>query len=147
MDITKLNILGASISVFILAVCSLIFIFRLFGLDTVEYWFGIVFILTAIPLIYLLYTANQIKRPAIYYIQLGFMIAFIIIELLLDYIFKIDFRNIKWMTITYAVLFFTATGGMIGIASHAGKIWTIAAIILFWIMTILTFVQRTKTGM
>ena len=75
------------------------------------------------------------------------MIVFIVIELLLDYIFKIDFRNIKWMTITYVIFFFTATGGMIGIASHAGKIWTITAIILFWVMTILSFVQHVKTRM
>lgn len=147
MDINKLNILGASISVFFMTICSLIFIFRLFRQQTVEYWLGIAFLLTAIPLIYLLYTANQLQRPTIYYIQLGIMIVFIIIELLLDYIFKIDFRNIKWMTITYVIFFFTAAGGMIGIASQAGKIWTITAIILFWVMTILSFVQHAKTGM
>lgn len=147
MDINKLNILGASISVFFMTICSLIFIFRLFRQQTVEYWLGIASLLTAIPLIYLLYTANQLQRPTIYYIQLGIMIVFIIIELLLDYIFKIDFRNIKWMTITYVIFFFTATGGMIGIASHAGKIWTITAIILFWVMTILSFVQHVKTRM
>lgn len=147
MDINKLNILGASISVLIMAICSLIFILRLLKQQTVEYWLGIAFIFTAIPLIYLLCTANQLQRPTIYYIQLGIMIVFIIIELLLDYIFKIDFRNIKWMAITYAIFFFTATGGMIGIASQAGKIWTITTIILFWVMTILCFVQRAKTGM
>ena len=105
MDINKLNILGASISVLIMAICSLIFISRLFRLQMVEYWLGIAFLLTAVPLIYLLYTVNRLQKPTIYYIQLGIMIVFIIIELLLDYIFKIDFRNIKWMTITYAIFF------------------------------------------
>ena len=44
-------------------------------------------------------------------------------------------------------IFFTTAGGMIGIASQADKIWTITAIILFWVMTILCFIQRAKTGM
>ena len=75
------------------------------------------------------------------------MMGFIIIELLLDYVFKVDFRNTRWMTITYVMLFFAGTGGMIGIASQAGKLWAILAIILFFIMTTLVFVQRAKTGM
>ena len=75
------------------------------------------------------------------------MMGFIIIELFLDYIFKVDFRNTRWMTVTYVMLFFAGTGGMIGIASQAGKVWAILAIILFFIMTTLAFVQRAKTGM
>jgi len=147
MDITRINILGASISVFILAICSLIFIFRLSNQQTIEYWLGVILLLTAIPLAYLLYTANQLQRPMIYYIQIGAMIGFLIIELLLDYVFKVEFRNIRWMTITYVMFFFAGTGGMIGVASQAGKVFTIIAILLFLIMTILAFIQHAKTGM
>ena len=62
-----------------MAIYSLIFIFRLFGQQIVEDWLGIAFFLTAIPLIYLLYTAKRLLRPTIYYIQLGIIIVFIII--------------------------------------------------------------------
>jgi hypothetical protein len=44
------------------------------------------------------------------------------------------------------VLAFSGLGGMIGIASLAGRVWTISAIILFLIAAILAFAQRTITG-
>ena len=147
MEISKVNILGASISVIILAICSLVFIFRLLGYQKIEYWLGIVLILTAIPLAYLLLTANHFQRPPIYYIQIGIMIGFLIIELLLDYVYRLEFRNVTWMTIIYLIFFFGGTGGMVGIASQASNIWMIVAVILFLIMTSLAFVQRAITGM
>ncbi len=147
MDIIKLNQIGAYTAIFILLTSSLIFIFRLLNQHSAEYWTGIAFMITAIPLIYLLFNAAQFQRPTLYFVQIGLMICFIIIELLLDYIFKFDFRHTKWMAISYAMFFFASTGGMIGLASQAGKPWTIISIILFFIMTGLAFYQRSKTGM
>lgn len=147
MDVVKLNQLGAYTSVFILSIINLIFIFRLLNQEVTEYWLGIVFIVSAVPLLYLIYTGVQLNRPILYFIQLGIMIGFIILELLLDYIFKFDFRHTNWMVISYVTLFFAATGGLIGLASQAGKSWTIISIILFFIMTGLAFYQRAKTGM
>lgn len=147
MEIGRLNLLGAVISIIILLSCILIFIFRLSNLKILEYWIGLVFILTAIPLAYLLLSAKQYDRPSIYYIQIGIMIAFILTELLLDYILKMDFRNTRWLVITYVMLFFAGTGGMIGIASIAGRVYSIIAISLFLAMAILAFYQRAKTGM
>ncbi len=112
-----------------------------------EYWMGIAFMLSSIPLAYLFLKALQAERPTLYYIQLGLMIGFIIIELLLDYILKVNFRHTLWMAITYVTFFFAATGGMIGIASQAGKLWSITTIILFLIMAALAFYQRAKMGM
>ncbi|MDX2442716.1 MAG: hypothetical protein QNK30_02840 [Bacteroidales bacterium] len=147
MDIIKLNQIGAYTAIFILLTSSLIFIFRLLNQHSAEYWTGIAFMITAIPLIYLLFNAAQFQRPTLYFVQIGLMICFIIIELLLDYILKFDFRHTKWMAISYAMFFFASTGGMIGLASQAGKPWTIISIILFFIMTGLAFYQRAKTGM
>ena len=147
MDIYKLNLLGAFIAIFILLTCSLIFIFRLSNQQTAEHWLGIAFMLTAIPIVYLIYSSTNTERPTLYYIQLGLMIGFIIVELLLDYIFQFDFRHTKWITISYAMLFFASTGGMIGIASQAGKSWSLISVVLFFIMTALAFIQRSKTGL
>lgn len=69
------------------------------------------------------------------------------VELLLDYILKIDFRNVGWMVISYVVLFFAGTGGMLGVAANAGRGWTILAVILFLVMAALAFIQRAVTGM
>jgi len=147
MGIDKADYLGTIIALIILTACNLIFIFRLLGFSKIEYWIGMIFILTSLPIIYLLFKANELNRPTIYYIQLGVMLTFILVELFLDYIFKVDFRNTRWMIIAYAALFFAATGGMIGIASLSGKIYSIISIILFLIMTFLAFFQRVKTGM
>ena len=147
MEIEKLNILGAYVAVFILFTCILIFVFRLTNKQVAEYWTGIAFMLTIIPMIYLIYSSTYIERPKLYFIQLGLMIGFIFVELLLDYILKFDFRHTKWMAITYTTFFFASTGGMIGIASQAGEFWTIISVVLFLIMFGLAFFQRAKTGL
>lgn len=147
MEINSVNILGACLSIFILSICSLVFIFRLGGNHKVEYLLGWILILMIIPLTFLLITAKQFQRPPIYYIQIGLMIAFLILELFLDYICTLEFRKITWITVIYIIIFFSGTGGMIGVATLAGRIWMIAAVVLFFIMTILSLVQRKITGM
>ena len=147
MDIIKANYLGTISALIILITCNLIFVFRLLGLSKIEYYAGILFIITSLPVVYLLFIANEFHRPAIYYIQLGIMLTFIVVEFLLDYLFKFNFRDTRWMVVTYAMLFFAATGGMIGIASLSGRIYSIISILFFLIMTFLAFYQRAKTGM
>ena len=147
MEIEKLNLLGAYSTVFVLITCIIIFILRLLNQKTAEYWAGIAFMITAIPIVYLFYYSLSFERPTLYYIQLGLMFGFIIVELLLDYILKVDFRHTRWIAISYVMFFFASTGGMIGIASQAGKSWTIISIILFFIMFGLAFFQRAKTGL
>ena len=147
MEIEKLNLLGAYVAVFILFTSILIFVFRLTNQQVAEYWTGIAFMLSIIPIVYLIYSSTYIERQKLYFIQLGLMIVFIIVELMLDYILKFDFRQKKWMAITYATFFFASTGGMIGIASQAGKLWSIISVILFFIMFGLAFIQRAKTGL
>jgi hypothetical protein len=83
----------------------------------------------------------------LYYIQIACMLAWLVLEALLDYILKVDFRQVRWIVISYVVLFFAGTGGMLGVASNAGRGWSVSAILLFLIMAVLTFVQRAITGM
>ena len=147
MDINKANLLGTITGLIILVSCILIFISRLLGYSRIEYWLGTIFILTSLPITFLLIKANEFRRPTIYYIQLSILLAFILSELFLDYILKVNFRNTRWMVIIYATFFFAATGGIIGIASQSGKIYSLVSIILFFIMAFLAFYQRVKTGM
>jgi hypothetical protein len=142
----KTNLLGAIVAVVFYVSAILVFIFRLLGKAKYDYWIGYFEFLLAIPLIYLLLKAPQLQRPTLYYIQIGCMLAWLVVEALLDYILKVDFRNVSWMVIGYVVLFFAGTGGMLGLAANAGRRWSILAIILFLIMAILTFVQRAVTG-
>ncbi|NOY50184.1 MAG: hypothetical protein GXO88_06465 [Chlorobi bacterium] len=147
MDIYKLNLIGAYSAIFVLLTGNLIFVFRLLNQQLAEYWAGIAFMATIIPLAYLLYTSSQYGRSNMYIIQLVTMMGFIIVELLLDYVFKVDFRHTRWTVILYVMFFFAGTGGMIGIAFQAGKSWGILSTLLFLLLSVLAFVQHSKTAL
>ena len=141
------NLLGALVAVVFSASAILVFLFRLMGKPRVGHWIGYLEMLLAIPLVYLLVIAPQLQRPALYYLQIGLMVAWLLVEAVLDYHMKLDFRKSRWMVISYIVLFFAGTGGMLGVAAYAGRGWTIVAGILFLLMAVLAFVQRAVTGM
>jgi hypothetical protein len=143
----KTNLLGAMVAIAFFVSASLVFISRLLGKPQYGHWIGYFEFLLAVPLTWLLVKAPALHRPALYYIQIGCMLAWLLVEALLDYIFKIDFRSVRWMVISYVVLFFAGAGGLLGLAANAGRGWSIPAIILFLVMAVLTFVQRSVTGM
>jgi hypothetical protein len=145
--IEKMNLLGAIVAVAFFVSAILVFIFRLLGKPQYGHWIGYFEFLLAFPLVFLLLKAPQLERPVLYYIQIGCMLAWLIVLALLDYILKIDFRNVRWMVISFVVLFFAGSGGMLGITTNAGREWSVLAIVLFLIMAVLTFVQRAVTGM
>ncbi len=143
----RMDLLGAVVAIAFYVSAILVFSFRLLGKPQYGIWIGYFEFLLAIPMVFLLLKASQLERPVLYYIQIGCMLSWLLVEALLDYILKIDFRNIRWIVISYVVLFFAGTGGMLGVASNAGREWSISAIVLFLIMAVLTFVQRAVTGM
>jgi len=147
ISINQSNLCGAILANVINVSTISIFIARLLGKPEIGHWIGIIILLSLIPLFYLLYSAKSLSRAKIYYIWIGLMIVFIIVEFLVDWFPKIDFRDNLLIVIPYVMLFFGATGGMIGVASLAGKKWAIVTITSFLIMAALAFVQRQVTGM
>jgi len=143
----KTNLIGALTAVVFMASAILVFISRLVKRPQIGHWLGWLEILLLLPLLYLLIKAPQEGRPWLFYVQIICAMLWLVVELVLDYILKLDFRHTQWMVITYVVLFFAAAGGLLGIASNAGTGWKIVAIILFLVMAVLTFVQRAVTGM
>jgi len=99
-----------------------------------------------LPLVVLLLLAPKLGRPWLYYLQISLMLAFLVVEALLDYILVVEFRRERWMVVSYVVLFFAATGGMLGVAALEGSGWILAAGVLFLAMGALAFVQRAVTG-
>jgi len=142
-----LELLGAWAAIWIYACCILTFSSRLLGQPELGRWFGVPLLLAAVPLIYLLFTAPLFGRPALYYVQIGLMLAFLLVELVLDYIYRFPFRQVRWMVVSYVTLFFAGIGGMLGVAALAGHAWSITAIILFFVTGALAFIQRRVTGM
>lgn len=143
----RTNLIGAITAIAFFVSAILVFAFRLLGKPQYGYLICYFEFLLVIPLVFLLVKAPQLGRPALYYFQVGCMLAWLVLEALLDYIFKADFRQVRWMVISYVILFFAGTGGLLGVASNAGRAWSISAIILFLIMAALTFIQRAVTGM
>lgn len=147
MSINRVNLYGAILANVINITAISIFIARLLGKPEIGHWIGITILLCIIPLSYLLYTATSLSRTRIYYVWVGLMIVFIIVEFLVDWFPRIDFRNNLLIVIPYVMVFFGATGGMIGVASLAGRRWAVVTITSFLIMAVLAFVQRQVTGM
>ena len=124
-----------------------VFIMRISGQIEIGRWIGLFSTLVLIPLVFLLAVGLKTDRRGIYFAWLGLMILFLLFELVVDHILRIDFRSQQWSVIAYVMFFFAATGGMIGVASQAGKTWAVLTTIIFLIMAVLSFLQRAITGL
>ena len=141
------NLVGAiTANVYMLLIIA-VFISRILGWLEIGRWIGIASSLVLIPLIYLFVIGLKTDRPKIYFVWLALMVLFALFELVVDQILRIDLRSAQWTVVPYVMFFFAATGGMIGVASQAGKSWAITTVIVFFIMAILAFIQRGITGL
>ena len=142
----RLNLTGA-VTAHVIFISSIVtFSSRMIFKISPGHWVGIPLILMFFPLGYLLIRSPGVDRPFLYYIQVCCMLLFITLLFLVDFVFKLDFRQTNWMVIGFVVLYFAAMGGMIGIASLAGRVWMRSSVILFLIAGTLAFVQRAVTG-
>ena len=122
-----------------------IFLARVYKYPKIEYWLGIIFILSIIPLTLMFLKSFAFNREGLYYMQLILMMSFIVLELILDYLLKIDFRQNRAVLIPYVTLFYASSGGMIGVASHSGKQWITITVMTFLLMTAASLVMHFKT--
>jgi len=141
------NLIGAiTANVYMLLIIA-VFISRILGWLEIGRWIGITSSFILIPLIYLFVVGLKTDRRKIYFVWLVLMGLFALFELVVDQILAIDLRSTQSTVVPYVMFFFAATGGMIGVASQAGKAWSITTTIVFFIMAILAFVQRGITGL
>jgi hypothetical protein len=124
-----------------------VFTARILGWLETGRWVGFTSSLIIVPLVYLFVVGLRAGRRKIYFVWLALMALFSLFELVVDQILRIDLRTAQWTVVPYVMFFFAATGGMIGVASQAGKTWAIITVIIFLIMAILAFVQRGITGL
>ena len=140
------NLVGAiTANVYMLLIIAM-FTARILGRFEIGRWIGIASSFVLIPLIYLFVVGLKTDRHLIYFVWLVLMILFLLFELIVDDILKVDLRSVQRVVIPYVMFFFAATGGMIGVAIQAGKPWTIITYIMFLVMAVLAFVQRGITG-
>lgn len=74
------------------------------------------------------------------------LIGFIIIEILLDYVFKIDFRQ-TWLVGPYLLVFFVSNMLMVGYALLVNQVWGFATLLIYFCMTGISIYARMKTGL
>ena len=141
------NLVGAiTANVYMLLIIA-VFVSRMLGWFEIERWVGFAYSLFIVPLVYLFVVGLGTGRRKIYFVWLALMVLFALFELVVDQILRIDLRSAQWTVVPYVMFFFAATGGMIGVASQAGKAWAITTVIVFLITAILAFVQRGITGL
>ena len=102
-----------------------VFVARILGLLEISRWIGFTSTLVLFPLLYLFVVGLRTGRRKIYFAWLVLMILFVLFELIIDQILRVDLRSQQSSVIPYVMFFFAATGGMIGVASQAGKTWAI----------------------
>lgn len=92
-------------------------------------------------------TLKRLERPTLYIIQVSSLLAFLLVELIVDSILQVEFRHTRWMVIVYVKFFFASTWGLLGLFTlMESRVCTIARIALFLVMAILAFVSRAVTG-
>lgn len=143
----RLDVLGAVVAIVIYVSSIVTFSARMMFDLSPGHWIGIPFLLMAFPLGYLLLEAPALGRPLLYYIQVGLMLVSIVVLFLLDYVLEVAWRDTQWAVIAFVTLYFAGMGGMIGVASRAGRSWAVSAVVLFFVAGILAFVQRGVTGL
>jgi hypothetical protein len=144
--VERLDLLGAVVTLAIFILSIMVFVFRM--LEKLEWakWMGIIIFVMSAPLVFLLIKAPQAERDTLYYIQIGFMLLWMLVALLLDYVLNYNFRQNIRFVIAYVVLFFAGAGGMLGVSALAGQPWITINGVTFLAMAVLAFVQRAKTG-
>jgi hypothetical protein len=145
--VRTLDLVGAVVAVVLFVSSIMVFLGRLMYGNSADNWIGVPFLLMAFPLGYLLYMAPRAGRPFLYYLQIVLMLTAIVVLFLLDYVFRAEWRQKQWMVVGFVMLYFAGLGGMIGVASQAGRAWTISAVILFLVTAALAFISRSVTGL
>lgn len=94
--------------------------------------FGSLMLALALPLIVVFINYLVVGRPLWIMIYFGFIFLYILVEWLLDYALKIEFRK-KWIThIPYIILEYIALFGLIGIAFAINRTWGYIVSVSFW---------------
>jgi len=147
MSKEQVDVLGAVVALSAFLLADVIFISRMTGSPEVERVGGVLFLGLALPATYLLLSSSRLHRPPIYICWVSLFMLFLLVELVLDYVLKLPFREVRWQVILYVMLFFGSMGGMIGVAGQAGRSWTVAAVVAFLSTAGLALFQRHVTGL
>jgi hypothetical protein len=96
--------------------------------------FGLAVMATAVPFAAAFFHTLQVGSDPFIKVYFGFIFLYLITELLLDFVLKIDFRNSRLIHIPYIFLEYLALFAMIAIAFSIHSTWGYIVSISFWIL-------------
>ena len=136
------DLLGLDVYDLIFVLCAAIFNLSIIGvyissknrrLDLTRA-FGSVTIALAIPLAVVFIHYWISGKESWVLLAMAAIFIYLFVELLLDFIFKIDFRSMLVPHILYIILFYIALFSFIGIAFTIHEAWGYIVSVLFWIL-------------
>jgi hypothetical protein len=96
--------------------------------------FGISWLLLAIPFSIVFFHYISVGRQLWIMIYFGFILFYFFVELMLDYVLKIEFRSKKSTHIPYIIVEYIALFGLIGISFAIDRTWGFIISITFWVL-------------
>jgi hypothetical protein len=111
-----------------------IFVAQKHGRQDLTRRLGITWLALAVPLSVVFVRYLVAGRATWIVVYFAAILVYMLVELLLDYVFKVDFRARKITHIPYIVLEYVALFGLIGIAFDIDRAWGFVVSISFWIL-------------
>jgi hypothetical protein len=96
--------------------------------------FGILWLWLIIPLALVFVAYWQAGREARTLFYFGLIFLYMLVELLLDYVFKVDFRSKPITHVPYIILEYIALFSLIAIAFDIDQRWGTVVSLCFWIL-------------
>ena len=104
------------------------------GHDKLVRIFGSVTLLLGIPLAFVFGHYLASGEPSWKLISFGFIFFYLLVELLLDFVFKIEFRKKTLPHALYIILFYIAIIGFIRMSFAVNTNWGYAVSVAFWLL-------------
>jgi hypothetical protein len=111
-----------------------IFIAQKLGREKVVRTFGILWLWLIVPLALAFVAYWQEGRETRILVSFGLVFFYMLVELLLEYVFKVDFRSKALTHVPYIILEYVALFSLIAIAFDVHQLWGWVVTFCFWIL-------------
>ena len=132
MDSFDLTLVVAAV-IFHLSIVG-VYIAQKKGRDKLVQSFGTITLLLGVPLAVVFGHYIISGEPLWKLISFGFIFLYLLTELLLDFVFKIEFRKMPVPHTLYIILFYIAIIGFIRMSFAVSTVWGYAVSVAFWIL-------------
>lgn len=122
----------------------LVFLARASGMPRI-YTVGVIWVAFIVVLSIVVFLNVRSRRKWWTIVLPSLLIAFLFLEIILDYILRIDFRSTRLLG-PYLLLYYLALFGMIGYSFQIGKRFGIVTLVTYFINQIATFYSYFQVG-